>query len=349
MIALGCHGDDSSVYTVLEGDLNVEMRVDLNASRHYSDASRSSLVARILNRINETLVWKSVQWPQVGQPINCSFTCGVIDRAGLYRLQLWAEDEDDHLLLYSTDLVARWPNIDIQVPTELMNYRADFVAKLEWARLKCYPLNNSSLSLRAQVIHCGYRNTTCSMQHQFNQIRASVAIDSTIWQTRDVDVRFGCDVLSHPGFYRVVIVSAGSPADVIGMSQAIHVTMNPEFQMQIRVKQALPCGRELHVFYRRPECSGRRDRIRLYGKLYSNVSASIDAPFRLHYITEKVINPSRNLIAFPCQLFDPPPPPYGSAPPVYDAYCFRYVNTAPNNAIIEISQTCIPTHNQSSE
>lgn len=76
--------------------------------------------------------------------------------------------------------------------------------------------------------------------------------------------------------------------EAIAISWPIHVTMNPDFRMQVRARQAVPCGRELHVECQHPQCAGRRDLVRLYGKSYaSDVSASISQPFQMHYITEK--------------------------------------------------------------
>ncbi len=51
------------------------------------------------------------------------------------------------------------------------------------------------------------------------------------------------------------------------------------------------------------------------------------------------------VVSFSCLVFEPHTPP----PVRYDAFCFRYVNTAPDNQVIDISQICIPAHSTSSE
>lgn len=137
--------------------------------------------------------------------MNVSFPCGVVDRAGLYRFQLWNEHPGDNQLITSRELSVRWPAMSLQVPSQLVNYRSEFAAKLEWTGLKCYPLRNSTLSLYASVVFCGQRNDSFSGRHVGS---STVAIDSRIWQTSSIDVIFGCDILTRPGFYRVVVVAS---------------------------------------------------------------------------------------------------------------------------------------------
>ena len=174
-------------------------------------------------------------------------------------------------------------------------------------------------------------------------MRASVPV-TDVWQTHGiVDVRFGCQSLSRSGFYRVALrVSTGNlinPEDIIGVSDTIHVMINSDFQMQIRSQYALPCHDQLLVFYRHPACTGTNDRIRLYAKIYRNVTALIARPFRMDYIGEQQLVPDRNVVAFGCPQLEQL---------LFDALCFRYVNIADDKSVTEIAETCIPRHTTSS-
>lgn len=175
------------------------------------------------------------------------------------------------------------------------------------------------------------------------KVHASIPV-TDVWQAQGiVDARFGCQSLSRAGFYRIALrVSGGNilnADDVIGVSNTMHVMVNTDFYLQVRSQFALPCDDQLLVFYRHPACIGHSDRIRLYAKIYHNVSAPIARPFRMDYIGEQQVVADRNVVAFACGLLEQR---------LFDALCFRYVNIADDKAVTEITETCIPRHTTSS-
>lgn len=317
-------------YTSLEGDLNISLGSVDNID------NSSVIVARVLNYRNETIAQKEPTDTALygGGQLNVSFACGTIYTSGLHLVEVKINGR----LYYSTQLEINWPKLSVEAPSELYNYRSAFHVKLGWLRLKCFP-KISNASLRADIVYCGFRNSTCS-SNLAQKIRRSVVIEN-IWRSDSVDVRFDCDVLSHPGYYQVFVrsPSENSAVSVISVSDIIQVFMNQDFQLTIPSRSIFPCGKELNVLYDRPQCTGNRDRIRLYGKTYANVSAAIATPYKLYYLSEKIIVPTKKALSFPCHMFDDD---------LYDAYCFRYTNLAVNNAVIDTSETCIPVHNTSS-
>lgn len=228
----------------------------------------------------------------------------------------------------------------VQAPSELVNYRTSFQVKIQWIHLKCYPPPEANITISAQVAHCGLRTNTSSSGDNCTAplVRATQPVPN-IWQTGGLgsDILFDCQSLDLTGYYRVLVY--GDQDSLIGSSDVIHVKLNEDFQLQVRPKFALPCARELPVFYRRPPCvTGSQDRVRLYGKTYSSNFSS--SAFTLSYIGEKILDPNKSVVAIPCTMLD------GWT---FDALCFHFVTLAPaDGAVVDISQTCIPNQNTSS-
>jgi len=323
----GFYGSEVSVYVALQGDLNLTVRAD-----RWWNGTSHKIAARIMDAANETVTQKSFVVDR--QVLNVTFSCGVVNRAGRYRVQFSV----GAAVVDEVPLQVVWPPIILQAPSEMSTYRSAFQVKIQWVHLKCYPPKTANISVSADVIHCGLRNTSCSFQW-LQQVRASVAV-TDVWQTHGiVDASFGCQSLSRSGFYRIALrVSSGNVInadDIIGVSDRIHVMTNADFQLQIRSQYAVPCRQQVLVFYRHPSCTGTHDRIRLYAKIYSNVSVSIARPFRMDYIGEQQVAGDRNVVAFACRSLEER---------LFDALCFRYVNIADDKSVTEISESCIPRH-----
>lgn len=282
---------------------------------------------KILDTCNKTLAeWTSRHGDSVG---NASFPCGVIHRAGQYRLFLLLSNGT--WIIDPRELKVVWPPVSVQTPSDLTAFRLPFQVKVNWIHLKCYPPLNE-VNVTAKLVHCGLNdyNNSCPAPFQ----RASQPVRD-VWQVAGLvtDIRFECQSLDHPGLYRVLLTA--DDASVIGSSQSIRVHPNEEFQLQVRSRFALPCRRELTLFYRRPQqcILGGPDRVRIYGKSYAtNVSFTFD------YIGEKLLEQNKSATSLPCQMLD------GWK---FDWLCFRYVHFASDGAPIETTQTCIPSQNTS--
>ena len=280
-------------------------------------------------RNNETVV---SEWRGSADQVNATFPCGVVHTAGEYAVesvyQLGVGD-DKKWLTDRRKLRVQWPPMTVQAPAELVNYRNAIQVKVQWIYLKCYPPAEADLTVTAQLVHCGRRkkDEKCSAP----LVRATQPVPD-VWQVAGLikDVLFDCLSLDHPGFYRVVIRSSKSDL-IIGSSDPIHVRLNPDFQLQTRAKFVRPCGRELAIFYRRPQCLNGRgaDRLRLYARRYTNGTLITD------YIGEKLLEPVKSVVAVACRLLE--------QTPSFDALCFRYINTAADGVSIEMIQTCIPS------
>ena len=335
--AADSYQDEPLHYAALQGDLNVAV-----------DSRENLTAARVLNKANGLAVaeWRSKA--ERDQEKNVTFPCGVVNRAGFYTVQL--QHNDDRWIDHQ-ELRVSWPPILVQAPEELVNYRTSFQVKIQWIHLKCYPPPDANITIVAQVVHCGRRvNSSFSNNCTAPSVRATRSIPN-IWQTGGlgVDILFDCQDLDHLGYYRIFVravrENAGEETEeeedgIIGSSESIQVHLNGDFQLQVRAKFALPCRRELPLFYRRPSClTGSQDRVRLYGKTYlSNISSD---DFTLKYIGEKVLDPNRSVAALSCRLLD------GTAD--FDSLCFHLVTLAQTDgAVVDISQTCIPYKNTSS-
>lgn len=309
------------------------MAVDSSSSEHLTGA-------RVLNKASGHNVaeWRNKGAGRDGG--NVTFPCGVISRAGSYMVQL---QHNDDRWIDQQELRVFWPPVLVQAPSELVNYRTSFQVKIQWIHLKCYPPVEANISISAQVVHCGRRgnNTSFSNNCTAPLVRAIQPVPN-IWQTGGLgtDILFDCQTLDHPGYYRIFVLADQDEDGLIGSSDSIQVQLNEDFQLQVRAKFALPCRRELPVFYRRPACvTGTQDRVRLYGKNFTSNLSSAD--FSLKYIGEKVLDANRSVVAVSCQLLD------GWT---FDSLCFHYVTLAPTDgAVIDISQTCIPNQNTSSK
>lgn len=141
------------VYVALQGDLNVTVRAD----RWWNDTG-SEVVARVVDVGNRTVAEKSLIVNQ--QVANVIFGCGVIHRAGRYRVQFTIGDA----VVDEVDVKVVWPPIILQAPSEMFSYRSAFQVKIQWVHLKCYPPPAAELNVSADVIHCGLRNTSCPFQ-----------------------------------------------------------------------------------------------------------------------------------------------------------------------------------------
>ncbi|KAI9557406.1 hypothetical protein GHT06_017234 [Daphnia sinensis] len=325
--------DEPLHYIALQGGLNMAV-----------DSSQHLTGARILRKANGLTVAEWRKKNSTGRDEgNITFPCGAISRAGSYIVQLQYNDDrwiDRQALRVS------WPPILVQAPSELVNYRTPFQVKIQWIHLKCYPSSDANITISAHVVHCGRRDGHSSFTNNCTapSVRASRTV-ANIWQTGGigVDIRFDCQDLDHLGYYRIFVRAdqegQEEEDDIIGSSESIQVLLNEDFQMYVRAKFAMPCRRELPVFYRRPAClTGSQDRVRLYGKTYlSNISL---ADFTLTYIGEKVLDSNRSVAALPCQLLEDSPE--------FDSLCFHLVTLAPaDGAVVDITQTCIPYQNTS--
>lgn len=308
------------------------------------ESSQHLTGARILKKANGLAVAEWRRNKGTGRDEgNITFPCGAISRAGSYIVQL---QHNDDRWIDRQELRVFWPPILVQAPSELVNYRTPFQVKIQWIHLKCYPSSDANITISAQVVHCGRRSSHSSFSNNCTapSVRASRTVPN-IWQTggTGVDIRFDCQDLDHLGYYRIFVRAdqegQEEEDDIIGSSESMQVLLNGDFQMYVRAKFAMPCRRELPVFYRRPAClTGSQDRVRLYGKTYlSNISS---ADFTLKYIGEKVLDSNRSVAALPCQLLDDSPE--------FDSLCFHLVTLAPaDGAVVDITQTCIPYQNTS--
>jgi len=149
----GFYGSQVDVYVALQGDLHLTIRAGAwwNGTSH-------KVVARVVDATNESLAQKSFIVSQ--QVANVTFNCGVINRAGHYRVQFTVGPT----MVDELQLKVVWPPIILQAPSEMFNYRSAFQVKIQWVHLKCFPPTTANLSVSADVIHCGLRNTSCSFQ-----------------------------------------------------------------------------------------------------------------------------------------------------------------------------------------
>lgn len=324
----GAYQESEPVYYVaLQGDLSVPVTQENITRARISNAANGQSIAE----------WTSKDTGNDGG--NITFPCGVVNRAGTYVLQLQYNGDQwiDH-----QELRVSWPPVLVQAPSELVNYRTAFNVKIQWIHLKCYPPVDANLTVLAQVVHCGLRDGNSSFSANCTApLLRSTQLVPNFWQTGGVgtDVRFDCQTLDHPGYYRVYLREEQDDDHLIGTSDSIHVDLNEEFQLQVRAKFALPCHRELPVFYHRPACvTGAQDRVRVYGKTFASNFSSSD--YTLNYIGEKILDPNRSVVALPCAMLD------GWN---FDLLCFTYVTLASSDgAVIDIIQTCIPNQNTSS-
>ena len=142
-----------SVYVALQGDLNLTVRAD-----RWWNGTSHKIAARIMDAANETVTQKSFVVDR--QVLNVTFSCGVVNRAGRYRVQFSV----GAAVVDEVPLQVVWPPIILQAPSEMSTYRSAFQVKIQWVHLKCYPPKTANISVSADVIHCGLRNTSCSFQ-----------------------------------------------------------------------------------------------------------------------------------------------------------------------------------------
>lgn len=324
MRSIGRFHDDNEEnaidYTALQGDLIFPVSRHIHAVQ-IVDPIKNRTVAEWFRRSERHVATAGT---------NATFPCGAIHLAGRYVVLLTGDDEwiDQRVLR------VHWPPVSVQVPSELMAYRSPLQVKVHWVHLKCYPPLN--VNLTARLVHCGRnRDANCAVPF----LRASQPVRD-IWQVAGLvtDVLFECQALDHPGYYRVLITPENDMSDVIGSSDPMLIRQNDDFQLQVRPKFARPCRRELPVFYRRPQClvlsESPPDRIRLYGKSYA-----INMSFTYDYIGEKLLEANRSATSLPCRMLE------GR---MFDWLCFRYVHTATDGALVEITQNCIPGYNSTS-
>ena len=310
------------VYTALQGDLLVPIGPQVQAV--------------IILSGNKTLL---AEWKRSSEQTasgNASFSCGIVHRAGLYTLSILSTGLNGSWIDHR-ELRVRWPPVSVQTPSEMTTFHSPFHVKIHWIHLKCYPPQNA-VNVTAKLVHCGWSDKNgCNAPFR----RSSQPVRD-IWQVAGLvtDVRFDCNSLDHPGFYRVLLTAnadGDDVDDVIGTSKpSMKVRPNGDFRLQVRSRFALPCRRELPVFYRKPQqCMvNGSDRIRMYGKSYrSNLSFTYD------YIGERMLESNKSAVSLPCKMLDDRN---------FDWLCFRYVHSAPDGASIETAQSCIPNHNSSS-
>lgn len=291
-----------------------------------------------MNSINGQTV---AEWTSQDQSVNdggnITFPCGVVNRAGTYSIQLQHNDDQ---WIDQQELRVSWPPMVVQAPSELVNYRTAFQVKIQWIHLKCYPPPEANITVIAQVVHCGLRGNSSFSTNCTAPLVRSIQPVPNIWQTggTGTDILFDCQSLDHPGYYRIFVKEEQENDNLIGSSESIYVELNEEFQLQVRAKFALPCRRELAVFYHRPACvTGTRDRVRLYGKTFASNFSSSD--YSLSYIGEKILNPNRSVTALSCDMLQ------GRN---FDSLCFHLVTLASTDgAVINLSQSCIPNRNTS--
>ena len=330
----GSHEDESTIYyTALQGSLIIPLvPSDANHHHHWHRIAPASDPIRVTVRVlnyqqqgsnnnNETLL----QWRGSANQVNATFPCGAVHRAGLYVIESVYEYDNKEWLIDRRQLKVTWPPMVVQAPSELYNYRNAFQIKVQWVHLKCYPPPDANVTISAQLVHCGRRKNDekCSSP----LVRATQSIPD-VWQVAGLvkDVRFDCNALDHPGFYRILIISSFDEI-IIGSSNPIQVLLNTDFQLQLRAKFVRPCSRELPIFYRRPVCLNgtAADRVRFYAKTFANDT--------MDYVGERILETDKSVVAVPCRLFD------GRT---FDAVCFRYVNTAADGVSVELIETCIP-------
>ncbi|PVD34191.1 hypothetical protein C0Q70_05457 [Pomacea canaliculata] len=90
--------------------------------------------------------------------------------------------------------------------------------------------------------------------------------------------------------------------------------------------------RHIEVTYTQPSCAGAGGKIRLFSLHRS--PGSLAAPLQHRYVTEQVVHPDKNTLAFSCSHLNQ----------TVTGYCFVYVTVARLGAVVPQRELCLPFH-----
>ena len=308
-------------YTAFSGDLDVHYTIPDGVS--LSDAFIR--VALITDDGEEEITTLGIN-PKY-QSGSKKVTCGVIEVAGKYEIQMYMYYGGS--LLKRAVVIVRWPDIVLQLP------KTHF-AQSDSVQLKI----NSPAVCNPRLKRYGFE---MQLEYADNSSAISITGNHEILFSKPFSnfsatnsfVEFPCSLFDLSGIYRASLISSFSAISVVSRSNSMLTTNNPAYKIHISPDSVFPCNSNLMVTYQLPPCPGTKEsnKIRIY-MLRRRSSASLASPLERIYVQERPVDPDITFINPSCNTFKT----------IAIGYCFQIVTLARHGVIINQTELCLSAH-----
>ncbi|KAI0226919.1 hypothetical protein LSAT2_022621 [Lamellibrachia satsuma] len=267
-----------------------------------------------------------------------TFRCGVIDHSGTFIFQM-LETPGGAVLTESDVMYVKWPKFTMVLPETYEVLTDDVSLHFQIGGARCDSAH-SGTTFWLQLVYYG-TNVSWSSNDVLPVPLAQVIKRqnfTTFTNIHNVELIFECRLFDRAGTYQMLFRAGPEQHDLVAYSNQMRVTPSIAYSLETLSPSIYPCQTEIRIQYSQPKCSGNDDKVRLY-KQIPQAESSIASPINLIYVTEMRAQKHRASVVFECGLF---------ASNVI-GYCFMYMSTAQNGAVVEQKRVCIPTKNYSGE
>lgn len=315
-----------SMYVAFSGSLKVNYSIPTNVSL-------PNAFVQVLAVVNDDPVPVTTHGLAMRSHGHLEFTCGLVDFATRYRLELHTYVGGP--ILTRTSLEVKWPNIKLEIPT---NHTAQTspIELIITSEAKCDPLfHKETFYLDLEYLGMGQEEELFSLNRMprvihtvvFNNLSAPVA-----------KVNFHCQLFDQAGLYQVVLKTNRNNGSVISRSNIMFTSWSTAYTLIIPAETIFPCSSVFPVQYTYPRCPSSGDKIRIF-MLQRKVLGSFAAPVYRKYISERNVDMDVTSINYNCSQFNS----------TSTGYCFTYVSVSSNGAVMEQDRRCISAHPDSGE
>ena len=267
-----------------------------------------------------------------------TFRCGVVDHAGTFVFQM-LETSGGGVLTESNVMYVTWPAMTMVLPMTYEVLTEDVSLHFKIGGARCDSAHSGSI-FWLQLVYYGANDSWSS--NDGLPVPSAQLIKrqnfTTFTNIRNAELIFECRLFDRAGIYQMLFRAGPAQHDLVAYSNQMRVTPSNAYRLETMSPSIYPCQTEIRIEYSQPRCSGNEDKVRLY-KQIPQAESSIASPMNLVYVTEMRAKKHRASVTFHCELF--------AANVV--GYCFVYMSTAQNGAVVEQKRVCIPTKNNTGE
>ena len=320
-----------SNYTAFSGVIIVTYSIPKNITL------KSGVIQLISVRTNK-VVNNEGQMPPGFNDGEVTFRCGVVDHAGMFIFQM-LETPGGPILTESNVMYVKWPKFTMALPPTHEVLTNDVSLHFQIGGAQCDSAHSGS-TFWLQLVYYG-ANVTWSSTDGLPIPSAQVVKRqnfTTFTNIHNVELIFECRLFDRAGIYQMLFRAGPAQHDLVAYSNQMRVTPSKAYSLDSLSPSIYPCQTEITIRYTQPKCSGNDDKVRLY-KQIPQAESSIASPMNLIYVTEMRAQKHKASVVFKCDLFERN----------WIGYCFVYMSTAQNGAVVEQKRICLPTKNYSGE
>lgn len=230
-------------------------------------------------------------------------------------------------VLAETTFYSLWPNLVLHLPSSHLALTANVVMEIRSSATCGSRLHREFLSLVLT-----YQRTK-GTEGTATRLSQPVVLEMTNFTAIDKNSSqwiFECQAFDLEGSYQASLQT--SSGHVICTSNIMEVKFNAAYRLSVERPSVFPCNDTIEVTYTQPPCAGAGGKIRLFSLHRS--PGSLAAPLQHRYVTEQVVHPDKNTLAFSCSHLNQ----------TVTGYCFVYVTVARLGAVVPQRELCLPFH-----